>query len=129
MVMRLLGWLRRKPAHPGRHIRAMPSSVMTGAAVTIVGSAALDPRVTGVTGVTGLTTPVAPVALVATEAEPRPDDVPWPAVAPADDQPAPLASAVTLGFADGASVVLDPDDPRLERFRAAAEAVLETPQV
>ena len=37
--------------------------------------------------------------------------------------------AVTLGFADGASVVLNPDDPRLERFRAAAEAVLETTQV
>lgn len=36
-------------------------------------------------------------------------------------------AAVTLGFADGASVELEADDPRVRTFRAAADALLEGP--
>ena len=37
------------------------------------------------------------------------------------------ASAVTLGFSDGASVALSDDDPRVRTFRAAAAALLDAP--
>ena len=41
----------------------------------------------------------------------------------------PSSHPVTLGFADGASVELDPDDPRVRTFRAAADALLDAPHV
>jgi hypothetical protein len=37
-------------------------------------------------------------------------------------------AGVALGFADGASVELHPDDPRVTSFRAAAAALLDAPK-
>jgi alpha-ketoglutarate-dependent taurine dioxygenase len=45
------------------------------------------------------------------------------AVAPSEGPEA----AVTLGFADGASIELAADDPRVRTFRAAAAALLDAP--
>ena len=50
-----------------------------------------------------------------------------PEVAPPEVAPPEVASLVTLGFADGGSVVLAPDDPRIPMFLAAVEAVLAAP--
>jgi hypothetical protein len=73
-----------------------------GAAASIVGSAVRDPLVTG----RGLSEPV--------EA-----DESWATM------PAPVPATVGLVFADGDSVQLAEDDPRVRTFRAAAAALLE----
>ena len=39
-----------------------------------------------------------------------------------------VSGSVSLGFEDGARVELPADDPRARAFRAAAAALLETPQ-
>jgi hypothetical protein len=53
-----------------------------------------------------------------------PPSAPASAAVPPEVASPPVASLVTLGFADGGSVVLAPDDPRIPTFRAAVEAVL-----
>lgn len=63
--------------------------------------------------------------------EPHPDLEPsgQPApTQPAPTEPAPTEPAVMLGFADGGQVALDPDDPRVRVFTAAAQALLEEPR-
>jgi hypothetical protein len=39
-----------------------------------------------------------------------------------------VRTGVALGFADGGAVELDPDDPRVTSFRAAAAALMRTPE-
>ena len=145
MSLRRRRWWHRDPVPAGRHARALPVASVPGAASTLVSSAGLDPRVTGVV-------PPAPV-VVAPEVvqgptgsdpgepgtQPRPAEpadlptgpIPLPTAAvlapPAPDGPhdaIPLA-AVGLVFSDGASVELEPDDPRVRTFRAAAAALLD----
>jgi len=123
MRLNLFRWLRRSPAPTGRHTRVMPSVTVPGAAAALVGMASLDPRVTG-----------AADGLPWTEPEPAPAYAPAapevsPAVAVLDSPLEPPSAAVTLGFADGASVALERDDPRVLTFRAAVEAVLESSDV
>jgi hypothetical protein len=78
----------------------MPVVAVPGAAATLVSSASVDPLVTGVPGIDP------PAA-----AEPATQESP--------------STAVGLVFADGASVELAADDPRVRTFRAAAAAVLD----
>jgi hypothetical protein len=70
--------------------------------------------------------PVVPTAFApAVPPEPLPELLP---LAPAADLPVPVldpvAPIVSLGFADGESVALSDDDPRVGSFRAAAAAML-----
>jgi hypothetical protein len=95
MGLRLFGWRHRGSAPAGRHARVLPVVTVPGAAASLVGSAVRDPLVTG----SGLV-------------EPEPAAVPVP-------------PAVGLVFADGDSVQLAADDPRVRTFRAAAAALLE----
>jgi hypothetical protein len=94
----------------------MPAPSAPGAASTLVSSASLDPAVTG----------LAP--------PPPPDGAPLdgaplaaapPEVGSAEVVPPP--AGVGLVFADGASVELAADDPRVRTFRAAAAALVEPP--
>ena len=112
---RLRWWHRHEPA-AGRHVRVLPVVGVPGAAATLVSSASLDPRLTEA-GVLG-GAPVGPAIL------PEPDRR-----GERDDLVAPVAgmSSVGLVFADGASVELDPADPRVRTFRAAVAALLEAP--
>lgn len=117
MSRRPFRWWRRRPASSGRHVRVLPVVGVPGAAATIVSSASLDPRVTRarVPAVAPAGPAVAP---------------PGPAVLPVHDDPAAPdapASSVGLVFADGASVELDPADPRVRTFRAAVAALLDVP--
>lgn len=110
MSLRLVRWWHRHPPAPGRHVRVLPVAAVPGAAATIVSSASLDPRLTR--------------ARVLAAA---PDG---PAIVPVLDEPVALAapaSSVGLVFADGASVELDPSDPRVRTFRAAVAALLDVP--
>ena len=80
----------------------------------------------GVPGAPDLSRLPPPVAIAATHPEPRPAP---PAPPPADlpawvrDHPDP-AAGVDLVFADGEVVRLDPADPRVRPFLAAAEVLL-----
>jgi hypothetical protein len=147
MGLRLLRWWHRDPVPAGRHVRVLPVVGVPGAAATIVSSASLDPLVTGAAvpaappGGPALTwpAPADPPAHVATEGRapvlpaPGPDgrhdgvatESPGSDATPWD---APVA-AVGLVFADGASVELEADDPRVSTFRAAAAALLDPPSV
>jgi hypothetical protein len=114
MGLRLFGWWHRGSAPAGRHARVRPVVAVPGAAAGLVGSAVRDPLVTradllepGPTGACQAGTPV-PVAA--------------PAPLPA---PVRVLPAVGLVFADGDSVQLAADDPRVRTFRAAAAALLE----
>jgi hypothetical protein len=97
----------------------MPAASAAGAASTLVSSVSLDPVVTGLA-------PVLPVPAAVPAEPPGPD-------ATAGEQhlvvPVPVATAAGVGlvFADGASVELDADDPRVRTFRAAAAALMEPP--
>jgi hypothetical protein len=102
--MRLFGWWHRGAAPAGRHARVLPVVTVPGAAASIVGSALRDPLVTG----RGL-----------------PEQEPFEAPAPPAPRPEAAPTAVGLVFADGDSVQLAEDDPRVRTFRAAAEALLE----
>jgi hypothetical protein len=82
----------------------LPVVTVPGAAASLVGSAVRDPLVTG-RGMSAL--------------DPVGEQVRWAPV------PAPLPPTVGLVFADGESVELDEDDPRVRTFRAAAAALLE----
>jgi hypothetical protein len=82
----------------------MPVVTVPGAAASIVGSAMRDPLVTGL-GLPEQESVETPVDMVA--------------VAPS------VLPAVGLVFADGDSVQLAEDDPRVRTFRAAAAALLE----
>lgn len=113
--MRLFGWWRRSPApRAGRHSRALPAPTVPGAAASLVIATA--------------------EALSEPEADPAaPGPYPHPEPVPAAVQAQePLlvdrSAAVTLGFADGASVALADDDPRVRTFRAAAAALLDQPR-
>jgi len=104
MGMRLFGWWHRGTAPAGRHARVLPVVTVPGAAASIVGSAVRDPLVTG----RGL-------------AQPEPVEAPAVRAQVLDAVP----PAVGLVFADGDSVQLAEDDPRVRTFRAAAAALLE----
>ena len=141
MALRLLRWWHRDPAPAGRHVRVLPVVGVPGAAATIVSSASLDPRVTGATVPAG---PPGGPALTWATAEPATVD---PVVAePGPVLPAPgpdgrhdgvpatrgdsfdsPVEGVGLVFADGASVELDADDPRVRTFRAVAAALFDPP--
>lgn len=113
--MRLFGWWRRSPApRAGRHTRALPAPTVPGAAAGLVSATA-----------EALSGPEA--APAAPGPDPQPVEVPAP---PSAQEPRheDRASSVTLGFADGASVALADDDPRVRTFRAAAAALLDQPR-
>ncbi len=103
MGLRLFGWWHRGSAPVGRHARVLPVVTVPGAAASLVGSAVRDPLVTGA----GLPAPRAAGAEKVASVEPSP------------------VSVVGLVFADGESVQLAEDDPRVRTFRAAAAALLE----
>lgn len=144
--MRLPRWLtpwRRTPVPQGRHVRTTAPVAVPGAASALVASAA-EPvltaeRPTGSAPAPGPTKPTGPATASADAAAPAAelDDVPLggtqqvDAVAsrPAQAQPWVDAGggAVSLGFADGAEVRLEADDPRVAALRAAADAVLGEP--
>jgi hypothetical protein len=90
----------------------LPVVTVPGAAASLVGSAARDPLVTAPAVALGVPEPV-PESGLALEAVPTL----WPDVAP----------TVGLVFADGDSVELADDDPRVRTFGAAAAALLEQP--
>ena len=78
----------------------------------------------------GAATP-APVELPSTAVAALHADASTPAIAPATSEPPEILGAVvtaapivSLGFADGESVALGDDDPRVAPFRAAAAAML-----
>ena len=109
MGMRLPRLRRRDPVPSGRHARIMPAVSVPGAAATLVGSATLDPTVTGAW---------------------LPPAMPEAPEAPAPPPPGvPTVPTVGLVFADGDSVQLDHDDPRVRTFRAAAAALLDHTEV
>ncbi len=132
--------LRRGSAPAGRHSRAVPGPIVPGAAATLVAAAdhwedSAPPAPAYADSVGDATAPIAPVVsipvapvLLEVHAPPAPVPVvaldPPVAAATTPASPAP----VTLGFADGAQVDLDADDPRVRTFRAAAAALLETPR-
>lgn len=132
--------LRRGSAPAGRHSRAVPGPIVPGAAATLVaaadhwedsspqGPAYADVGVDATAPIAPVVSiPVAPVLLEVHAPPPSaPAEVLVPAVAPAPTAVSP--APVTLGFADGAQVDLDADDPRVRTFRAAAAALLETPR-
>ena len=104
MGLRLFGWRHRGSAPVGRHARVRPVVTVPGAAASLVGSAMRDPLVTG----------------HGTRDQDQGE-------VPDDRARPPLAAppAVGLVFADGDSVQLAEDDPRVRTFRAAAAALLE----
>ena len=99
--MRLLRWPRRRTEPVGRHSRVLTGVSMPGAAATLVSST------------------VTAESVVAEAEE---------VAASSRTVTGPGEPAVTLGFADGASVALEPDDPRVRTFRAAAAALLDAPR-
>jgi hypothetical protein len=134
--------LRRDPAPAGRHSRAVPGPLVPGAAATLVAAAevwdqpvatayAEDPLeatapLTAIPAIPAI--PVAPVLLEVPTAPAVP--VAPPAAQPPVEAPAaaPASAPVSLGFADGARIDLEADDPRVRTFRAAAAALLEAPR-
>ena len=99
--MRLLRWPRRRTEPVGRHSRVLTGVSMPGAAASLVSS-----TVTAESVVAEAEEVAASSRSVTDSGEP----------------------AVTLGFADGASVALEADDPRVRTFRAAAAALLDAPR-
>jgi len=99
--MRLPRWLRRTRPTPavGRHSRVLAAAPVAAPDTTAVPDA-----------------PAAPDVVL---------DDPMPAPESASTE---AAASVRLGFADGATVDLDPDDPRVRTFRAAAAALLDAPR-
>ena len=96
--MRLLRWPRRRTEPVGRHSRVLTGVSMPGAAASLVSS-----TVTAESVVAEAEEVAACSRSVTDAGEP----------------------AVTLGFA---SVALEPDDPRVRTFRAAAAALLDAPR-
>jgi hypothetical protein len=125
--------LRRGPAPAGRHTRAVPGPLVPGAAAALVAAAEVwdQPAATAyaedpLDATAPLATlPAIPVAPVLLEVPPAP-------VAPGAAAELPVSATptapVSLGFADGARIDLEPDDPRVRTFRAAAAALLEAPR-
>ncbi len=141
LLDRLRALLRRprRDEPVGRHSRVLPLPSVPGAAAALV-------TTTGTAGVVQADAAPAPAAAAASElpgpaaadapdvaaevaepGAPLPPPAPEPADSPAAGEPA-ASSAVTLGFADGGSLALDPDDPRVRTFQAAAQALLEEPR-
>jgi hypothetical protein len=129
LLDRLRALLRRprRDEPVGRHSRVLPLPSVPGAAaalVTTTGTAGVvqaDAETAAPSETTAPSETPAPV-LAAEPAEP-------PAPAPGAEPAEPVASsAVTLGFADGGTLALDPDDPRVRTFQAAAQALLEEPR-
>jgi hypothetical protein len=132
--------LRRGPAPAGRHQRAVPGPLVPGAAAALVAAAdhweeAAVPAYAGAAATTqpAPVIPAAPVLLDVPPAAPAaaggtPPLVPHGHVATATRTEQPVGGPVLLGFADGAHVELDADDPRVRTFRAAAAALLESPR-
>ncbi len=146
MAFRLAFWRRPKPETAGRHVRATALAVpdSTGA---LAAPSQPDDSLTGRDIVTeprvAAPQPVVPVARDSEEpqrvpgapqsgpVEPQQADPGSPDVLPVAEPGVPSApdvAAVALGFADGASVQLHPDDPRVTSFRAAAAALLDAPK-
>jgi len=118
MRLRLRRWWHGSPVPAGRHVRVLPVVSVPGAASTLVSRtpgqvAAADVGFAPASAPAG-----APSPPTAAEGESP--------AAPGVD-PAPGA-AVGLVFADGQSVELGPDDPRVPTFRAAASALLDAPR-
>lgn len=109
--MRLLHWPARRPEPVGRHSRVMTGVSMPGAAASLVAST--------VTAESVVAESVAGAAEAALEAQE------YAGVSRSVTTEA--GRSVTLGFADGASVALQDDDPRVRTFRAAAAALLDAP--
>jgi hypothetical protein len=111
MALRLFSRWHRGSAPAGRHARVRPVVTVPGAAASLVGSAVRDPLVTG----RGMPEPELPAV----------PEIPELPEVPEAWAPLPVPPAVGLVFADGDSVQLDEDDPRVRTFRAAAAALLE----
>jgi hypothetical protein len=105
--VRLLHWPARRPEPVGRHSRVLTGVSMPGAAASLVASTVTAESV------------VAEAQQVAREQSASADE----SLSVTDA----ANSSVTLGFADGASVALGDDDPRVRTFRAAAAALLDAP--
>jgi hypothetical protein len=113
----------------------VPGPIVPGAAAALVAAAdhwedlasALPVYADTPAGDTAPIDPVAeiPVAPVLLDARQAPDREHRPQSSTSEVH---ASSAVSLGFADGAQVDLDQDDPRVRTFRAAAAALLETPR-
>jgi hypothetical protein len=137
MAFRLLFWRRPRPAVAGRHTRAtaLPVPDSTGLLATGDATTGLDSAVP--------VPIVVPVPAPTAGHLPTQDQVPAPVEAPAEPPAAEVAegpvdegprspdtgAGVALGFSDGASVELHPDDPRVTSFRAAAAALLDPHRV
>lgn len=133
---------RPRPAPPaGRHSRSFAGPSVPGAAASLVQQAASADALAAAVAESAAQLPVpeaipdqGPVlAAVAAPAPPPPVGAQPPPPLPAWSAPAdaPVRGAdapVTLGFADGASVELAADDPRVRTFRAAAAALLDAPR-
>ena len=138
MGLRLRRWWHRDPVPAGRHVRVLPVASAPGAASTLVSAAGLDPRVTGVVPLPSIVVAPQEVQRPAgadpreTGAERRdagsvdlPTAVVFAPPGPGGRPDAVPVAAVGLVFSDGASVELEPDDPRVRTFRAAAAALLD----
>ena len=141
----LLAATRARVGGPARpcHGRARPRldrcAARAAPARRVEGPAAVDP-LDATAPVPVVVTPVAPTPVDASTTSRRPSQCPTPFPDPHPARPRPVAAAVSrcrsrhlrscrwrwqgrrvaLGFADGASVELHPDDPRVTSFRAAA---------
>ena len=147
MAFRLLFWRRPRPETAGRHVRATALAVPDSTSALGAPGPADDnqsaPDIAAET-IPAASLPISPppVAPVCPEPQRVPEVAPSvpvapqpeaasTAVLPVADQQVPSATdaaAVALGFADGASVELHPDDPRVTIFRAAAAALLDAPK-
>jgi hypothetical protein len=120
------------PAEPIKADAAQPEPVPADPAGPIPADAA-QPEPDPAEPVTAGPVPAEPVPAEPDPAEPDPAEPdpaePGPAEpGPVPAEPAAPPGAVTLGFADGGTLALDPDDPRVRTFKAAAEALLEEPR-
>jgi hypothetical protein len=146
MAFRLLFWRRPTRETVGRHVRAtalaVPGSTGVLPAISQPDDNLSRPDVAA-ESVVGAPPPlalVAPVSEVPRHVHGAPQSAPaepWrigpgsAEVPPGADHQVlstPDVAGVALGFADGASVELHPDDPRVTSFRAAAAALLDAPK-
>lgn len=105
--MRLLHWPARRPEPVGRHSRVLTGVSMPGAAASLVAATVTADSIVAVAQQAALERSAPAIPSLSVTRDP--------------------ISSVTLGFADGASVALPGDDPRVRTFRAAAAALLDAP--
>lgn len=138
LLGRLFGRAPRPAPAGGRHSRALAGPSVPGAAASLVQQAAAadalaaavaevpQPPVPVLTAPTPARAPVQPLGLEDTAVQAPPPIPAW--SRPVEVGAAAQEAPVTLGFADGASVALPADDPRVRTFRAAAAALLDAPR-